>query len=87
MNMSLHCYTTELEIALQKTETLLCERSQEVRELEEIQKIPVSPDDQLENEHRLVMEASSNTISLALEKHIVDQMLTYYFNAMIASSI
>ena len=51
---------------------LLREKSHQIRELEEIPKIPVSPDDQLENEHKLVMEASSNIVSLALENHIVD---------------
>ena len=43
-----------------------------VRELEEIPKIPVSPDDQLETEHRLVLEASSNLVNLALEDRTVD---------------
>ena len=71
MNMSLHHRTTELETALQRSNTLLREKSQQIRELEEIPKIPVSPDDQLENEHRLIMEASS-LVSLALENRTVD---------------
>ena len=66
----------ELETVLQKTETLLCDRSQQV-----------SPDDQLENEHRLVMDASLNIVSLALENHMVDQMLAFYFNAMTTSFV
>ena len=86
-NMSLHRRTAELEKALQEAETLLRERTQMVRELEEIPKIPVSPDDQLETEHRLVLEASSNLVNLALEDRTVDQMLTYYFNALTSCSI
>ena len=35
----------------------------------------------------LVMEASSNIVSLALENRTVDQMLTYYFNALTASFV
>ena len=38
-------------------------------------------------EHKMIMVASSNIVSLALENHTVDQMLTYYFNAIIASSV
>ena len=57
-NMSLHRRTMELEKALQEAETLL---------REEVPKTPISPDDQLETEHRLVMEASSNLVNLALE--------------------
>ena len=60
---------------------------QQVHELEEVPKIPISPDDQLENEHRLVMEASSNIVSLDLENRTVDKTLTYYFNALSASSV
>ena len=56
-NMSLHRRTVELEKAFQEAETLLRERTQQVRELEEVPKIPISSDDQLETEHRLVMEA------------------------------
>ena len=33
------------------------------------------------------MEASSNIVSLALEHCTVDQTLTYYFNALAATSI
>ena len=33
------------------------------------------------------MEASSNIVSLALENCTIDQTLTYYFNALIASSV
>ena len=44
-NLSLHRRTNELEKALQEAETLLRERTQLVRELEEVPKIPVSPDD------------------------------------------
>ena len=33
------------------------------------------------------MEASSNIVSLALENRTVDQMLTYYFNALTPSSV
>ena len=76
-----------MEQALHKVETLLREKTQQVSELEEIPKIPVSPDEQLETEHRLVMEASSNIVSLALETRSVDQTLTLYFNALIVSSI
>ena len=86
-NLNLHRRTTDLEAALQKAETLLRERAQQIRELEEDPKIPVSPDEQLETEHRMVMEASSNIVSLALEDRTVDQTLTLYFNALTASSI
>ena len=86
-NLNLHHRTIELEQALHKAETLLREKAQQVRELEEIPKIPVSPDEQLETEHRLVMEASLNIVSLALETRSVDQTLTLYFNALLASSI
>lgn len=85
--MSLYRHTIELETALQRSETLLREKSQQIRELEEIPKIPVSKKDQLENEHRLLMEASSNIVSLALENRTADQTLTYYFNALTASSV
>ena len=81
-NMSLHQRTMELEKALQEAKTLLRERMQQVYELEEVPKIPISPDDQLKTEHRLVMEASSNLVNLALESRTVDQMLTYYYNAL-----
>ena len=60
---------------------------QQVRELQEIPKIPISSNDQLENEHILVLEASSNLESLALENQTVDQMLTYYFQALTSSSV
>ena len=66
-NLNLHRQTVDLEQALQKTEALLRERTQQVHELEEVPKIRVSPDDQLETEHHLVTEASSNIVSLALE--------------------
>lgn len=66
-NLNLHRWTTELERALHKAEALLRERTQQVRELEDVPKIPVSPDEQLETEHRIVMEASSNMVDLALE--------------------
>ena len=66
--MSLHRRTMELEKALKEAETLLRERTQQVHELEEVPKIPISSDDQLETEHRLVMQASSNLVNLALEK-------------------
>ena len=33
------------------------------------------------------MEASSNIVSLALEHRTVDQTLTYYYNALTASSV
>ena len=85
--MSLHHRTVELEPALQRSETLLREKTQQIRELEEVPKIPVSSDDQLKTEHRLVLEASSNIVSLALENRTVDQTLTYYFNALTTSSI
>ena len=83
-NLNLHRRTTELEEALHRAEMLLRERTQQIRELEDVPKIPVSPDDQLETEHRLVMEASSNIVSLALESTSVDQTLTLYFNALTA---
>ena len=51
-NLHLHQRTTTLENALQRVETLLRERAQLIRELEEVPKIPVSPDEQLETEHR-----------------------------------
>ena len=41
-NLNLHRRTTELEQALHKAETLLREKAQQVCELEEIPKIPVS---------------------------------------------
>ena len=81
-NMSLHRRTIELEKALQEAEALLREKMQLVRELEEIPKIPISPDDQLETKHGLILEASSNIVNLALEDRTVDQTLTYYFNAL-----
>ena len=86
-NLNLHRWTTDLEWALQHTEALLREQTQQVRELEDVPKIPVSPDEQLETEHRLVMEASSNIVSLALESRSVDQTLTLYYNALTASAI
>ena len=85
--MSLHRRTTNLENTLQEAEALLREKTQLVRELEEIPKIPISPDDQLETEYRLVLEASSNLVNLALEDRTVDQMLTHYFNALTSCSI
>ena len=45
MNMSLHRRTMELEQALREAEQLLRARTQLVREMEEIPKIPISPDD------------------------------------------
>ena len=57
-NMSLHRRTMELEKALQEAKTLLRERTQQVHELEEVSKIPISLDDQLKTEHRLVMQDS-----------------------------
>ena len=86
MNLQLHCRTTQLEGAFQNAERLLREREQQIRKLEEIPKIPVSSYDQLEIEHRLIM-TSSNIISLDLEHRTVDQMLTYYFNAITTSSV
>ena len=62
----------QLEDALQRAERLLRKRAQQIRELEEIPKIPVSLDDQLETKLRLIMEASSNLVSLALEHRTVD---------------
>ena len=85
--MNLHRRTTNLEAACQKAETLPCEKAQQICELEEVPKIPVSPNEQLEIEHRLIMEASSNIVSLALEHRMVDQMLTYYFNAIATTSV
>ena len=41
----------------------------------------------MEIEHMLVMAASSNIVSLALEHHTVDQMLAYYFNDIIATLV
>ena len=67
-NLNLHRRSIDLETALQKVETLLTERAEQIWELEEVPKIPVLPDEQLEMEHRMVMEASSNIVSfLALE--------------------
>lgn len=86
-NMHLHRRTTRLEGAFQSAERLLCEKEQQICELEEVPKIPVSPDEQLETEHRLIMAASSNIISLALEHQTVDQTLTYYFNAITTTSV
>ena len=86
-NLNLHRWTVDLERALQHAEALLRERTQQVRELEEVPRIPVSPDEQLETEHRLVMEASSNIVSLALESKSVDQTLTLYYNALTASVV
>ena len=50
-NLHLHRRSTQLEDALQGAERLIRERAQQIRELEEIPKIPVSLDDQLEMEH------------------------------------
>ena len=85
--MSLHRRNAKLEKALQEAETASRERAQLVRELEEITKMPISPDDQLETEHRIVMQASSNMVDLALEHHSVDHTLTLYYNSLTASSI
>ena len=41
----------------------------------------------METEHRLVMAASSNIVSLALEHRMVDKALTYYFNAIATISV
>ena len=62
-NLHLHQRTTTLEGALQMVETLLREPAQQIRELEEVPKVSVSPDEQLETEHKLIMEASSNLVS------------------------
>ena len=86
-NMDLHRRTAHLEKALQEAEALSRERAQQVREMEEVPKIPISPDDQLETEHRLVMESSSNIVSLALESRSVDQTLTLFYNALTASAV
>ena len=86
-NMSLHRRNAELQKALHEAEALSRERAQQVREMEEVPKIPISPDDQLETEHRLVMEASSEIVSLALESRSVDQTLTMYYNALTASAV
>ena len=86
-NLNLHRRTVELEQTLQKTEALLRERTQQVREMEEIPKIPISPNDQLETEHRLLMQASSNMVDLALEHRSADQTLTLYYNSLTASSV
>lgn len=86
-NLSLHQRTTQLEKALQEAENLSRERARQIRELEEIPKIPISPDEQLETEHRIVMQASSNMVDLALEHHSVDQTLTLYYNSLTASSV
>ena len=85
-NLNLHRRSIDLEAVLQKAETLLRERAQQIRELEEVSKIPVLSDEQLEIEHKLVMEASSNIVSLDVEDCTVDQTLTFYFNALISSS-
>ena len=53
-NFNLHRRSIELEQALHRAKALLREKTQQIRELEEIPKIPVSPDEQLEIEHRLV---------------------------------
>ena len=55
--------------------------------MEDIQKIPISPDDQLETEHRQLLEASSNLVNLALEDRTVDQTLTYFFNSLTSCSV
>ena len=55
--------------------------------IEEIPKIPVLPDDELETEHQMIMAASSSIVSLALEHRTVDQTLSYYFNAITTSSV
>ena len=86
-NMHLHQRIMQLEGAFQSTERLLCEKEQQICELEEVPKIPVSPDEQLEMKHRLIMATSSNIISLALEHRTVDQTLTYYFNAITATFV
>ena len=49
--MHLHRRSTQLECALQGAERLLCQRAQQICELEEVPKIPLSPNDQLELEH------------------------------------
>ena len=86
-NMHLHRRSMQLEGALQNAERLLRERAQQIYKLEEIPRIPVSPDDQMETEDRLIMAASSNIVSLALEYRMVDQTLTYYVNAITATSV
>ena len=77
----------QLENALQSAENLLRQPAQQIRKLEEIPKILVSLDDQLESEHRLIMAASSNIVNLALEHRTMEQMLTYYFNSLDATSV
>ena len=62
-------------------------REQHIKELEEIPRILVSPDEQLENDHRLIMTTSSNVITLALELQIVNQMLSFFYNTIFASSV
>ena len=86
-NLNLHRQTIWLEATLQSTKSLLHERAQQIRKLEEIPKLPMSLDDQLETKHTLIMEASSNIVSLALEHRMVDQTLTCYFNAFTASFV
>ena len=63
------------------------ERAQQIHELEEVPRIPVLPDDQMEMEQRLLMAASSNIVSLALEHRMVNQTRTYYFNAITTTSV
>ena len=67
MNMDLHHCTMQLEQVFQWKEQLLCQREQQIKELEEVPKIPVSPDEQLEKDHKMIMMASSNIVTLALE--------------------
>ena len=86
-NLNLHQRTTDLEKALHDAEAVSRERARLIREMEEIPKIPISPDDQLETEHRIVMQASSNMVDLALEQRSVDQTLTLYYNSLTASSV
>ena len=86
-NLNLHQRTTDLEKALHDAEAVSRERARLIREMEEIPKIPISLDDQLETEHRLVMQASSNMVDLALEQRSVDQTLTLYYNSLTASSV
>ena len=86
-NLQLHGRTTQQESAFQNIERLFWEREQQIHELEEILKIRITLDDQLATKHRMIMVASSNIVSLALEHRTMDQMLTYYFSAITATSV
>ena len=49
--MHLHKRSMQLESALQGAKRLLCERVQQIRELEEVPKILTSLDEQMETDH------------------------------------